>query len=50
MPYAHKAQDVLNLWYEFIRGEKKQRPNDFVGVSEIYHNSRNQWLERISIA
>ena len=26
MPYAHKAQDVLNLWYEFIRGEKKQRP------------------------
>ena len=34
MPYAHKAQDVLNLWYEFIRGEKKQRPNDFVGVSE----------------
>ena len=34
MPYANKAQDILELWYEFIQGEKEQRPNDFVGVSE----------------
>lgn len=34
IPYANKAQDILNLWYEFVHGEKEQRPNDFVGVSE----------------
>ena len=34
MPYANKAQDILNLWYEFVHGEKEQRPDDFVGVSE----------------
>ncbi|MCE9059479.1 hypothetical protein [Parabacteroides distasonis] len=29
MPYANKAQDILNLWHEFFHGEKEQRPNDF---------------------
>ena len=29
IPYANKAQDILNLWYEFVHGEKEQRPNDF---------------------
>ena len=29
IPYANKAQDILKLWYEFVHGEKEQRPNDF---------------------
>jgi len=29
IPYANKAQDILNLWYEFVHGEKEQRPNYF---------------------
>lgn len=29
IPYANKAQDILNLWYEFVPGENEQRPNDF---------------------
>ncbi|CAG9881037.1 hypothetical protein BOVA115_4872 [Bacteroides ovatus] len=29
IPYANKAQDILNLSIEFVHGEKEQRPNDF---------------------
>lgn len=34
IPYARKAECVLNLWYEFIRGERKLHPKDFEGVSD----------------
>ena len=25
LPYRDKAEDILNLWYEFIRGEKTEK-------------------------
>lgn len=25
LPYRDKAEDILNLWYEFIRGEKSEK-------------------------
>ncbi|WP_373174953.1 DNA cytosine methyltransferase [Prevotella merdae] len=34
IPYASKAESILNLWFEFIRGERKQHPKDFIGVSD----------------
>lgn len=34
MPYEQQAKGILNLWYEFIKGEKQRKPNDFDGVSE----------------
>lgn len=34
MPYEQQAKGILNLWYEFIKGEKQRKPNDFEGVSE----------------
>lgn len=34
LPYAQKADSILNLWYEFIKGEKKKQPKNFVGVAE----------------
>ncbi len=34
IPYASKAESILNLWYEFVRGEREQRPKDFTGVSD----------------
>lgn len=34
LPYSSKAEEVLNLWYEFIRGEKQQKPKEFAGVVE----------------
>ena len=32
--YASKAESILNLWYEFVRGERKQHPKEFIGVSD----------------
>lgn len=34
IPYASKAESILNLWCEFIRGERKQHPKDFEMVSD----------------
>ncbi len=34
LPYSAKAEDVLNLWYEFVRGEKKQKPKEYTCVAE----------------
>lgn len=34
LPYANKAEEVLNLWYEFISGEKQKHPKDYEGVAE----------------
>ncbi len=34
LPYSEKAEDVLNLWYEFVRGEKKQKPKEYTCVAE----------------
>ena len=34
IPYASKAESILNLWYEFIRCERKQHPKDFERVSD----------------
>ena len=35
LPYRNKAEDILNLWYEFIRGEKgsKERTDGMVAES-----------------
>lgn len=37
MPYAQQAEGILNLWYEYIKGEKQKRPTKFgfVGESSI---------------
>ena len=29
IPYASKAESILNLWYEFVRGERKMHPKEF---------------------
>ncbi len=34
IPYARQAEDILNLWYGYIKGEKQQKPSVFEGVSE----------------
>lgn len=34
IPYASKAESILNLWYEFVRGERTQHPKEFIGVSD----------------
>ena len=34
MPYAQQAEGILNLWYEFVKGEKQHKPVDFEGVSD----------------
>lgn len=36
MPYAQQAESILNLWYEFIKGEKQKNAlkYDFVAESE----------------
>ena len=36
MPYAQQAESILNLWYEFIKGEKQKNTQkyDFVAESE----------------
>lgn len=34
LPYSAKAEDILNLWYEFVRGEKKQKPMEYACVAE----------------
>ena len=36
MPYAHKAQDVLNLWYEFIRGGKRVRDATLLSIFQFF--------------
>ena len=28
LPYRDKAEDILNLWYEFIRGEKSEKKSN----------------------
>lgn len=34
LPYSAKAEDILNLWYEFVRGEKRQKPKEYACVAE----------------
>lgn len=34
LPYKQKAENILNLWYEFIKQEKDKHPSDFTSVSE----------------
>lgn len=34
MPYAQQAEGILNLWYEFVKGEKQRRTTDFNFVGE----------------
>lgn len=34
LPYSAKAEDVLNLWYEFVRGEKRQKPKEYACIAE----------------
>ena len=34
IPYAQKAEGILNLWYEFIKGEHGKRPTDNLCVRE----------------
>ena len=34
IPFASQAEEILNLWYEFIKGEKKQNPKNFEGVAD----------------
>lgn len=34
LPYSAKAENVLNLWYEFLNGERKKHPSEFEGVAE----------------
>ena len=33
MPYAQQAEGILNLWYEFVKGEKQKANHFFVGES-----------------
>ena len=33
MPYAQQAEGILNLWYEFVKGEKQKVNHFFVGES-----------------
>lgn len=34
LPYERQAESILNLWYEFVKGEKAQKPDEFEGVSD----------------
>lgn len=34
LPYERQAESILNLWYEFVKGEKVQKPEEFKGVSD----------------
>ncbi len=34
MPYASKAEGILNLWYEFVKEEKQARPKEYTGVAD----------------
>ena len=34
MPYERQAEDILNLWYEFVKGERLHKPKDFEGVAD----------------
>ena len=34
MPYAQQAEGILNLWYEFVKGEQQKKTNDFGFVGE----------------
>lgn len=34
IPYAQQAESVLNLWYEFVKGELRGKPKDFDFVSD----------------
>lgn len=34
MPYEQQAKGILNLWYEFVEGERQRKPDEFEGVSE----------------
>lgn len=43
MPYRNKAEDILNLWYEFIRGEKGKAKDSGAMVAESA-NAYQQYL------
>lgn len=32
--YTKQAEGILNLWYEYIKGERNRKPKDFLGVEE----------------
>ena len=37
LPYRDKAEDILNLWYEFISGEKSKKKSGEAVVAETAH-------------
>lgn len=43
LPYRDKAADILNLWYEFIRGEKGEKKN-YDGMVTDSANAFQQYL------
>ena len=43
LPYRDKAEDILNLWYEFIRGEKFEKKNH-EGIVADSANAFQQYL------
>lgn len=34
LPYSERAEKILNLWYDFIKGEKKNSPKKYEEVSD----------------
>lgn len=34
LPYEQQAEGILNLWCDFIKGKKQDKPQDFIGVSD----------------
>ena len=43
LPYRDKAEDILNLWYEFIRGEKSEKKS-YEGMVADSANAFQQYL------
>ena len=43
LPYRDKAEDILNLWYEFIRGEKSEKKS-YKGMVADSANAFQQYL------
>lgn len=44
LPYRDKAEDILNLWYEFIRGEKSVKNTYEGGMVADFSNAFLQYL------
>lgn len=43
LPYRDKAEEILNLWYEFIRGEKREKKS-YEGIVADSANAFQQYL------